>query len=65
MSKQTSPLVMIAAFLMGIGFFSVFYPIFTKLMSPARSWADYQSYLLAGGRHSSYHSLHPFSDRQI
>jgi len=34
MSKQTGPLVMIAAFLMGIGLFSVFYPLFIKLFAP-------------------------------
>jgi len=49
MSKQASPLIMIAAFLMGIGFFSFFYPIFIKLFAPARPWASYQSYLLIGG----------------
>lgn len=49
MSKQTSPLIMIAAFLMGIGFFSIFYPIFVKLFAPSRAWASYQSYLLIGG----------------
>jgi hypothetical protein len=49
MSKQTSPLMMIAAFLMGIGLFSFFYPIFIKLFAPMRAWASYQSYLLIGG----------------
>jgi hypothetical protein len=49
MSKQTGPLVMIAAFLMGIGLFSVFYPLFIKLFAPSRAWASYQSYLLVGG----------------
>ena len=49
MSKQTSPLVIVAAFLMGIGLFSFFYPICIKLIAPARVWASYQSYLLVGG----------------
>ena len=49
MSKQTSPLMMIAAFLMGIGLFSFFYPILIKLFAPVRPWASYQSYLLVGG----------------
>ena len=49
MSKQTSPLLVVAAFLMGIGLFSIFYPIFIKLFAPARAWASYQSYLLLGG----------------
>jgi hypothetical protein len=49
MSKQTSPLMMIAAFLMGIGLFSTFYPIFIKLFAPTRAWVSYQSYLLVGG----------------
>ena len=48
MSKQASPLIMIAAFLMGIGLFSFFYPIFIKLFAPTRAWASYQSYLLVG-----------------
>ena len=46
MSKQTSPFMMVAAFLMGIGLFSFFYPIFIKLFAPARACANYQSYLL-------------------
>jgi|GEM_PF-5995710 hypothetical protein len=49
MSKQTNLLTMMAAFLMGISFFSFFYPIFIKLFAPARAWASYQSYLLVGG----------------
>ena len=49
MSKRTSPLILIAAFLMGIGLFSIFYPIFIKLLAPARAWESYQSYLLVGG----------------
>ena len=49
MSKGTSPLVLIAAFLMGIGLFSVFYPLFVKLFAPARAWESYQYYLLLGG----------------
>ena len=49
MSKQISLLGMIAACLMGFGFFSVFYPLCIKLMAPARAWESYQSYLLVGG----------------
>ena len=33
MSKQTNLLTMMAAFLMGISFFSFFYPIFIKLFA--------------------------------
>jgi len=44
MSKQTSPLMMIAAFLMGIGLFSFLYPMFIKLIAPAHAWEGYQSY---------------------
>ena len=49
MSKQSSPLLVIAAFLMGIGLFSIFYPLFIKLFALSRTWESYQSYLLLGG----------------
>ncbi len=58
MSKQTSPLDMIAAFLMGIGLFSFFYPIFIKLFAPARACANYQSYLLVD-RSFFFESINP------
>lgn len=49
MSKHTSPLIMIAAFLMGIGLFAIFDPIFLKLFAQTRPWIRDQSYLLIGG----------------
>ena len=49
MSKRASPLGIIAACLMGLGFFSVFYPLFIKLFAPSRAWESYQTYLLLGG----------------
>jgi len=49
MSKQTGPVVRIAAFPIGVGLFSIFYPLFIKLFALVRLWADYQTCLLVGG----------------
>ncbi len=58
MSKQTNLLTMMAAFLMGISFFSFFYPIFIKLFAPARAWVSFNPiYLLAASFFLLYRSF--------